>query len=187
MSIYNKVLYVLERTLEEVQVCSIRAIDFILPDFLLLTPLRSVLFSLLFKIWKGTRIRKWQYFNSLWKFVIWNNCYVNRSNTFDNNALISIWDNCSIWYSNSFLTTSHYEKGIDNGFTWQTSSYNWISIWHNTRITSNCTILPWVRIWDNCIIAAWSVVSKDCACNWLYWWIPAKFLRKTEWFISKKY
>lgn len=184
----EKIKYIFKRTLHEFLISIYIFLDILIPDFTIFSPLRSKLLSIfsLSKIWKSTRIRKNQYLTNLKNLRIWKNCFINRWNLFDNNWEISIWDDCWIWYDNKFLTTMHYEKQNISKEKLKFSTYSQeIIIWNNVWITSNCTILPWSKIWNNVIIASWSVVKWELEDNFVYGWIPAKKIRPTEWFISK--
>lgn len=182
----NKQLwYILHRTIHESILWIIYGIDFLLPDFTILSPLRKLIRWSIGSIWRWTRIRKWQYFTHVNKCKIWSWCFINRGNIFDNGWWITIWNNCSIWYKNTFITASHFEKG-DQNYSWSFTTHNKaITIGNNVWIATNCTILPWVNIWDNCIIGSWAIVNKDCEPNSIYAGVPAKKIRETEWFISK--
>lgn len=177
--------YIINRTIHEVILHMIYLIDFILPDLTVFSILRRFIRRIWIKVWKNTRIRKWQYCTYVHNLSIWNNCFINRGNLFDNTAKIEIWDNCSIWYENKFLTTAHYEQGHKLKSDWLTTYAKSIKIWNNVWIASSCIILPWVCIWDNCIIWSWAVVTWNCDSWWIYVGVPAKRIRETEWFISK--
>ncbi|QJA09391.1 acyltransferase [Romboutsia sp. CE17] len=55
-----------------------------------------------------------------------------------------------------------------------------IKVGNGCWIGARATILPGVIIEDGCIIAAGSVVSKNCESNYLYAGIPAKKIRCLE-------
>jgi acetyltransferase-like isoleucine patch superfamily enzyme len=184
----KKINYIFKRTYQEFLIWIFIFLDFIIPDYTIFSPIRKILFSTftISKIWKFTRIRKWQYITNIKKIKIWNNCFINRWNLFDNNSLISIWNDCSIGYNNKFITSWHYEKQNIQKDNLQFSTYSEkIIIWNNVWITTNCIILPWTKVNDNVIIAAWAIVKWELEANYIYWWIPAKKIRKTEGFISK--
>lgn len=179
-------MYILKKTYNEVVVSLVHLIDFFLPDFTILTPVRSLFYRLIANVGSWTRLRKWQYVLSQWTLSIWKNCYLNRWNIFDTNQTIQIWNNCSIGYDNYFITSSHYERWSWYDEVEFTTTSKPIKVWNWVWITTWCKILPWVSIWDNCIIAAWAVVISDCSEWWLYWWVPAKRLKETKGFIYKK-
>ncbi len=184
----KKLNYLLKRTLHEIFIWLYVFFDFIIPDFTLFSPLRSFLLKIFTfsKLWISTRIRKKQYLTNINKLKIWKNCFINRWNLFDNNAKITIGDDCGIWYDNKFLTSMHYEKQNIEKKDLDFSTFSKeIIIGNNVWITSNCIILPWSKIWNNTIIASWSVVKWELESNFLYWGVPAKKIRPTQWFISK--
>lgn len=184
-----KIKYILQRTFHEFCISLYGFFDKISPDFTLFSPFRKVILSLFtqVKIGKKTRIRKWLYLTNIKKLRIWKNCFINRENTFDNNALITIWDDCSIWYGNKFLTSSHYEKQNVNIKKLEFTTYSKeIQIGNNVWITSGCIILPWSIIEDDVIVASGAVVSWKLESWFVYGWIPAKKIRETQGFISKK-
>jgi len=55
-----------------------------------------------------------------------------------------------------------------------------VVIWDHVFIWMNSVILPGVHICDNVIIWAWSIVTKNIFEPWIYWWNPAKFIKKLE-------
>lgn len=187
----NLIIKIIIITLHQSFIWIYAFIDIILPDFTIFSPIRTFLIQIFTwsKIWRSTRIRKWQYITNIRKLFIWWNCFINRWNIFDNSEIISIGDNCSIGYSNTFITTSHYKKeDIENIKNLDKTFFSSpITIGNNVWITTNCTILPWANIGDNCIIAAWSVVRWTLESNFIYGWIPAKKIKETLWFIAKKY
>lgn len=180
--------YLLNRTFSELHIWIYRIFDGIIPDFTIFSPIRAKLWWLLTRsrIWVATRIRKWQYITNINRLSIWQNCFINRWNIFDNNSAISIWDNCSIGYSNYFITSSHYERALQNEYLGESTTHSEaIEIWSWTWITTGCIILPWTKIWENSIIWAGSVVRWVLEWGYLYAWVPARKIRKTEGFIPK--
>lgn len=181
----SKIIYLLRRTLNELIISIVQLVDFLLFDLTLFSPIRSLIWRLVAKIGKWTRIRKWLFVTNIWKLKIGKNCFINRNNLFDNNKLIIIWDDCSLGYDNKFITSSHYEKqNIKENIKFTTYSEG-ITIWNNVWITSGCIILPWTVIENDVILAANSVAKWLLEENYVYAWSPAKKIRKTQWFISK--
>lgn len=180
--------YLLKVTYNEIIIGITNFIDFILPDLTILSPVRKVIYVFFTRvtILKKTRIRKWLRITHINNLLIWANCFINSNNLFNNNSHIIIWNDCSIWYNNIFITSSHFEKTDENIKLSKTFFSEDIKIWDNVWVTSSCTILPWTIIWDNVIIAAGSVVKWNIESGYVYWWTPAKKIRKTNWFIPKK-
>lgn len=52
-----------------------------------------------------------------------------------------------------------------------------IVIKNGSWIGARVTILPGVTVGEGCIIAAGSVVTKDCLPNTMYGGVPAKFIK----------
>jgi len=182
----KKSRYIFTRTMHEIIIWIYMFIDYCMPDFTIFSPIRKLCLIVTWaNIGINTRIRKWLYLTNVKNITIWTNCFINRWNIFDNNSHINIWNNCSIWYRNSFLTTSHYEQ---QNVKWEilfTTFSKEIVIGNNVWITSDCTILPGCTIWDNVILASWSVANWKLSAWFVYWWIPAKKIRETKWFIPK--
>ena len=170
--------YLLKRTIDEVVLNIVFAIDFILPDLTIFSSLRT-------KIGKQTRIRRGQYLTNLKKLRIGNNCFVNRENIFDNQGMIIIGNNCSIGYRNQFLTTNHYERDKIKNIEFTTYAKE-IRIGNNVWITSNCVITPGTIIEDNVILASGSVATGKLERNYLYGGVPARKLRETKGFVAKR-
>ena len=55
-----------------------------------------------------------------------------------------------------------------------------IEIGDGTWICANVTILPGVKIGKGCVIAAGSVVNKDCEDNCMYGGVPAKLIKRLQ-------
>ena len=53
-----------------------------------------------------------------------------------------------------------------------------VKIGDNVWVGARVTILPGVTIGDNVVIAAGSVVTKDCSSSGIYGVIPAKIIKK---------
>ena len=55
-----------------------------------------------------------------------------------------------------------------------------ITIGDATWVGANVTIQPGVTMGSGCIIAAGSVVIKDCESNWIYGGQPARKIKKLD-------
>nr|WP_315233519.1 acyltransferase [uncultured Flavobacterium sp.] len=53
-----------------------------------------------------------------------------------------------------------------------------VKIGDNVWLGARVTILPGVTIGDNVVIAAGSIVTRDCSSNGIYGGIPAKFIKE---------
>jgi maltose O-acetyltransferase len=102
--------------------------------------------------------------------------FINEGCFFDSTAKINIGDECDIACSCCFITTTHSINKNDERRAGKPMCYP-ISIGNKCWIGARVTILPGVKINDGCIIAAGSVVNKDCESNSLYGGVPAKFIK----------
>lgn len=105
--------------------------------------------------------------------------WINSKCTFDNDiASITIGQNCGIGMEVLFCTSSHAigdgdKRGGEN-------IKQPIVVEDGCWIGARATILPGVHIEKGCVIAAGSVVAKDCAANGLYAGVPAQRIRDLE-------
>lgn len=109
------------------------------------------------------------------KIKIGNNVFINYNCFFDTSSDIEIGDNCAIAMDVMICTGTHAigdEKQRTGSFISQPVKIN-NGCWIGTR----ATILPGVNIGNGCVIAAGSVVIKDCKPNSLYAGVPAKFIK----------
>lgn len=107
------------------------------------------------------------------------NSFINRFCQFhdgDHGGKIRIEDDCMIAMNVNFCTVSH-EIGNSTRRSGKAFIKN-IHVKSGCWIGANCTILPGVTINEGCIIAAGSIVSKDCDSNGLYGGVPAKLIKK---------
>lgn len=95
--------------------------------------------------------------------------------TSDHGGTITIGNNCNIGMNVIFCTFTH-EIGDVNKRAGKTR-YLPIIIEDGVWIGTNSTILPNVKIGKGCIIAAGTVVNKDCEPNGLYAGVPAKRIK----------
>ena len=120
------------------------------------------------KIWDFTYIDKWAQ-------IFAKNC-----------AKICIWKYCSIAHWVYIISYNHninivsphinqvtHKIKLNNDVIWKE-----INIWNDVWIWVNSIILPWINIWDWAIIWAWSIVTKDVPSYSIYWWNPAKLIKK---------
>lgn len=107
---------------------------------------------------------------------IGKNTFVNYSCFFNTAGGINIGDNCDIGYQVTFCTSSH-EIGNKDRRAGESISLP-IVIGNGTWIGARSMILPGVSIGEGCIIAAGSVVIKDCFPNGLYAGVPAKRIKE---------
>ncbi len=108
------------------------------------------------------------WFQCLYGNIIWNNIFLGNTFFLDYEDII-IWDNTKISWWNTIISWSH-----DYYNDFNTVIAKPIHIWKNCWITTNCTILPWVKIWDNVVLSAWSVASIDIPANCIASGNPAK-------------
>ena len=103
------------------------------------------------------------------------NSFINKRCRFDNNCIVDIGDNCAIGHEVSFCTVTHEigncKKRAGN------VKLSGIKIEDGCWIGTRTTILPGVKVGKGCVIAAGSVVIKDCEENSLYGGVPAKKIR----------
>ncbi|SDC04498.1 maltose O-acetyltransferase [Paenibacillus sp. UNCCL117] len=114
------------------------------------------------------------YFNS--EFVsIGQGSFVNYFSQFhsgnDMNGKIELGVNCYVGMNVTFCTISHEDGG--NIQRAGRNVYKPIKVGNGSWIGANCVILPGVTIGEGCIIAAGSIIIKDCESNSLYAGNPA--------------
>ena len=63
--------------------------------------------------------------------------------------------------------------------------YRKIKVGNNVFFGANSSIMPGVTIGDNVVIAANSLVTKDCESNYVYGGIPAKKIKTLDEYKSK--
>ncbi|TJX13970.1 acyltransferase [Tissierella creatinini] len=88
---------------------------------------------------------------------------------------VTIGKNVSIAFGVSIITNTHEIGGKER----RAGAHKIlpVTIGEATWIGANATILPGVTIGEGCIIAAGSVVNKDCEPNGVYAGVPAKRIR----------
>lgn len=112
--------------------------------------------------------------NKLW---LNQGSYINRNCTIDcANAAVKIGKSVGIGFNCCFFTTNHdYSNHLKR--TGKVVAED-IIIGNGVWIGGGTTICPSVTIGDGCVIAAGSVVVKDCKPNCVYGGNPAQLIKK---------
>lgn len=97
--------------------------------------------------------------------------FINYGCFFDLNAGTVIGEECSIGYQVFFVTAGH-EIGPPNHRAGEETARP-IVVGDGAWIGARVTILPGVRIGEGCVIAAGSVVTRDCEAHHVYAGVPA--------------
>ena len=98
-------------------------------------------------------------------------CYI------DGEGGISIGSNVSIAHNVSILSFNHTWDDMLIPIKYNPKSFKSVIIYDDVWIGCGVRIMPGVKISKRCVIAAGSVVTKDCKANSLYGGIPAKFIK----------
>lgn len=106
------------------------------------------------------------------KVKIGKDSFINYRCFFDSTSTINIGDNCFVGFDVMFCTSSHELGGTKRRAGNGTGVP--IRIEDGCWIGARATILSGVTIGKGCIIAAGSIVNKDCEPNGLYAGVPAK-------------
>lgn len=101
--------------------------------------------------------------------------FINYNVWFNTAGGIEIGTKCNIAYKVTFVTSTHEVSGSDRRAGEAIS--NGIKIGDGTWIGANAIIMPGVHVGSGCIIAAGSVVLRDCEANCLYAGNPAKKIK----------
>jgi maltose O-acetyltransferase len=152
-------------------IAHIQSIRFVLPN------LRAELLrSIRITVGKNTEIRSNCVFVND-NVQIGDNVFINQHCYFHSSKIgrITIEENCDIGM-NVLLCTITHETGNSSRRAGR-QLYMPITIKKGTWIGANSTILPGVTIGEGCIIAAGSVVNKDCEPNGLYAGVPARRIK----------
>lgn len=112
--------------------------------------------------------------------TIGKRAFVNYGNFFDSSAHIEIGEGASIGPQCMFITQSHrigesLEERTER--TDDTTVYGPIEVGRNVWLGARVVVLPGVTIGEGSVIAAGTVVTKDCAPNGLYAGVPATRVR----------
>lgn len=127
----------------------------------------------------GARVEKSAISPTTWlgslRLAIGHGTFINYGCRIDNSAEVTIGRNCSFGPDVALLTSSHeigsYEKRA--GLAYDLPIRVGDGVWLGARTT----ILPGISIGDGCIIAAGSVVTRDCEPGGLYAGVPAKRIK----------
>lgn len=98
-------------------------------------------------------------------------CYI------DGEGGIDIGNNVSIAHNVSILSFNHTWNDATTPIKYNPKKFKPISISDDVWIGCGARIMPGVRIQNRCIIAAGSVVTKDCQSNGIYAGVPAKLIK----------
>lgn len=110
----------------------------------------------------------------IWNNVfIWKNFYCNAFNK------VIIKDNVMISHNVSIISANHKNINWEISYKLYEDSTP-IIIWNSTWIWIWVTILPWVKIWNNCILWAMSVITKDVPDKSILVWNPGKIINKNK-------
>jgi maltose O-acetyltransferase len=110
------------------------------------------------------------------KVKIGKGSFVNRCCYFNNYDFVEIGERCFIAPEVMFCTTNH-EIGTEDQRAGRLTSAP-IKVEDGTWIGTKAIILPGVTIGRGCIIAAGTVVTKDCEANGMYAGIPARRIKE---------
>lgn len=133
-----------------------------------------------YRIGKSTVIRGQCYFTGNY-VKIGEGCFVNNFCKFyshqDDTSYIELEDNVVVAMNVTFCTHTHDIQGKERRASEYTLTKP-IKVCRGTWIGANVVVLPGVKIGGGCVIAAGSVVTRDCKSNSLYAGVPARFVRK---------
>ena len=107
--------------------------------------------------------------------MIGNNVFINYNCFFDALDNIIIGDNCNLAYGITISTSSHLIGDASRRAGENISQK--VIIGKGSWIGARVTVLPGVTIGDGCIIAAGSLVNKDCDANSIYGGVPAQKIK----------
>jgi acetyltransferase-like isoleucine patch superfamily enzyme len=119
---------------------------------------------------RGVNINPGAFFRTP-KVKIGHGTFINNNCFFDNNEFVEIGEYCHVAMDVIFCTSSH-EIGASKQRGGKLISAP-IKIGNGCWIGARSTILPGVTIGEGCIIAAGSIVNKDCEPNGIYAGVPA--------------
>lgn len=131
------------------------------------------------KIGVGTSIARGCFIDNPSNVIVGRNCDINYNCEFHSGEygkeLITVGDNVWCACQVKFITITH-EVGDTTKRAGKTI-FKPITIGDGCWIGANVLILPGVRIGNGCIIAAGSVVNKNCKPNSMYGGVPAKLIK----------
>lgn len=108
---------------------------------------------------------------------IGNNVSVHTLCYLDGEGGLSIGDNVSIAHNSSILTFNHSWADKDVPIKYNPKTFAPVTIKDNVWIGAAVRIMAGVTINERCIVAAGSVVTKDCEPNSIYAGIPARKIK----------
>ena len=129
------------------------------------------------KLGKGVRINSNSFFSTS-NIQIGDNTFINRFCQVHDGLMggkLSVGRNCFISFNVVFCLVTH-KIGTPQQRAGQRLSGD-ISIGDGTWIGCNVIIMPNVKIGKGCIIAAGSLVNRDCEDNCMFGGVPAKLIR----------
>ena len=149
-------------------------VNSIINSYLIPNRVRVMLYKYMGLEIQTNRVRPKCFFNSE-RVSIGENSFVNYFCQFHSSVkpqgTIKIGENCYIGMNTNICTITH-EHGNEHQRAGK-NTFHPIIIGDGVWIGANSLILPGVTIGSGCIIAAGSVVVKDCECNCLYAGNPA--------------
>jgi len=104
------------------------------------------------------------------------NYFTQFHSGYDGSGMISLGERVYIGMNVNFCTISHKLGGSTQRA--KENTYHPIIVGDGTWIGANAVIMPDVKIGKGCVIAAGSIVTKDCEANALYAGNPA--IKKKE-------
>jgi maltose O-acetyltransferase len=104
---------------------------------------------------------------------------INTGVQFDNRARVTLGANVAVGCDVLFLTDSH-EVGSAERRCGGADVLQPIFVGDGAWIGARATIMPGVTIGDGAVVAAGSVVVRDCEPNCIYAGVPAQIIRKIE-------
>jgi maltose O-acetyltransferase len=118
------------------------------------------------------------------RVAIGKGTFINYNCFFEATNKIIIGENCAIGMNVTFCNSNHkFDNPLRRAGDVQSEP---IIIGNGVWIGANSTILPGVTIGDGCVIAAGSVVTKDCEPHSLYGGVPAKKIRDLDKSVKEK-
>lgn len=102
-------------------------------------------------------------------------CFVNQGCVFDTMAPIEIADGCHLGMQTVICTSTHDigDPSRRAGPLRAEPVRIGVGAWLGARVT----VLPGVTIGDGCVVAAGSVVTRDCKADSVYAGVPARWVR----------
>ena len=130
-------------------------------------------------IGEGTKIVGPIYFGNEVKIKIGKNCWINNNFRIEGNGSVTIGDNVDVGPLVTFLTGTHIIN-IGNGRRAGKGITGQINIERDCWICAKTTILPNINVEIGCVLAAGSVITKDCKKNTLVGGVPGKKIKNLE-------